>query len=190
MLSYNRRVRLTSATDPRSVALRHFADSLSPLPWLKKHFPAGASLVDVGAGAGFVGLCLKMAWPECRVTLLESSRRKHAFLDWMVSLLGLGDARALWGRAEEKKTLSPGAEYDVAVERALAPLSVALEWCSPWVKPEGCFLAFQGRRASAPVGPDLARSGFEWMEETVYQIPPIQFAGQLFIFRKRGRTCI
>src|SRR5207248_10422409 len=103
LLRWNRRVNLTSVTDPAAVEVRHFVDSLSCLVALRDLLaekPA-ARLVDVGSGAGFPGLPLKLAVPGLRLTLLDSVGKKTAFLEHVVARLGLRDVTVLTGRAEE-----------------------------------------------------------------------------------------
>ena len=190
ILAYSRRVRLTASEDPREIALRHFADALAPLSWLKERFPQGTALLDLGSGAGFVGLTLKLAWPDCPVVLLESSRKKHAFLDWMISRLKLKETQALWARAEGKARLQPFRDYEVALERALAPLPLALEWGTPWVRAEGYFLAFQGSREVPRREAGEEKSPLIFAGTIPYVIRGIGFEGQIFIYRKRENRCI
>lgn len=144
LLAWNQRVNLTSITEPREIELRHFVDSLTclqALPDLLQQRPA-AALIDVGTGAGFPGLPLKLAVPELRVTLLDSVRKKTAFLEHLVSVLELGGVTVLTARAEELGHQPDHRErYDIAVSRALAELPVLLELCLPFVSVGGRLVA-------------------------------------------------
>ena len=130
---------LTALSDPLDIAEKHFLDSLTVLPAL----PLGPlHLIDVGTGAGFPGLALKIARPELRVVLLEATGKKVVWLQRVVAALGLQGVSAIADRAE---TLGHVPEhrgaYDVAVARAVAPLAVLCELCLPFLKPGGRFIA-------------------------------------------------
>lgn len=153
LLEWNERFNLTSITDPAEVVTRHFMDSLSVLavPGL----PAAAaapSVIDVGTGAGFPGIPLKVARPSWRVTLLEATRKKTEFLELAVRELGLEGVTVVWGRAEEVAH-EPGQceAYDVAVARAVAELAALAELCLPFVRVGGHFIAQKGARVDEEV---------------------------------------
>jgi 16S rRNA (guanine527-N7)-methyltransferase len=144
LLRWNRRVNLTSVTDPAAIEARHFVDSLSCLIALRDLLTGKptASLVDVGSGAGFPGLPLKIAVPGLRLTLLDSVGKKTAFLEQLVARLGLDGVTVLTGRAEELAHRPALREqFDVALGRALAPLPVLLELCLPFVRLGGRLVA-------------------------------------------------
>ena len=143
LLEWNGRVNLTAVTDPDAVEVRHFVDSLACLPAIEDLLAGGAArLVDVGSGAGFPGLPLKLARPELELTLLDSVGKKTAFLSHLVERLGLRGVRVLTGRAEELgRDASHRERYDVAVARALASLPVLLELCLPLVRVGGRLVA-------------------------------------------------
>jgi 16S rRNA (guanine527-N7)-methyltransferase len=139
---WNKRVNLTAITDESSIVTRHFLDSLRcALSWGS----APHSLIDVGSGAGFPGLPLKILRPELRLTLVESVAKKAAFLRHIVALLGLGDVVVLAARAEAVgRDEAHRARYDVAVARAVAELRVLAEYCLPFCRLGGRFLAPKG----------------------------------------------
>ena len=129
---------LTSVRDPAEARRVHLEDSLSALETVRRF---DGSIVDVGSGGGAPGIPLAAALPEREVTLLESNRRKCAFLErWTVELPNL---RVVCGRAEEQ----PVDTYGVAVAKALAPPPVAAEWCLPLVAPGGAVVLFVGPSA-------------------------------------------
>jgi 16S rRNA (guanine527-N7)-methyltransferase len=139
---WNARVNLTAITDESSIVTRHFLDSLRcALSWGS----APQSLIDVGSGAGFPGLPLKILRPELQLTLVESVAKKAAFLRHIVALLGLGDVVVLAARAEAVgRDEAHRARYDVAVARAVAELRVLAEYCLPFCRLGGRFLAPKG----------------------------------------------
>jgi 16S rRNA (guanine527-N7)-methyltransferase len=144
LIVWNERVNLTSITDYDEVQVKHFLDSLSCLQVLTS-ISLQPRCIDIGAGAGFPGLPLKIALPEIRVTLLESVRKKIQFLEHMVKELGLRDVQVIQGRAEELGRQAGHREgYDVALARAVAELSVLLEYALPLLKVDGIFVAQKG----------------------------------------------
>jgi 16S rRNA (guanine527-N7)-methyltransferase len=136
LLDWNTRVNLTAITDPADVLTRHFLDSLTcvlALPPETRDAPL--RLLDVGAGAGFPGLPLAIALPRWRVTLLEATGKKVRFIEAAIADLGLPNAAAVAGRAEE---LAHRAEYrgayDAVTARAVAALPTLLEYCCPFAR--------------------------------------------------------
>lgn len=151
LLEANRQFNLTAVRSHEEAWSRHVLDSLS----LASHLdlPEGGQVVDVGAGGGLPGLPLAIVKPELQFTLIDATEKKARYLERTIASLGLPNARAVHGRAEELAGVYPGAEgshrerYDVAVTRALAPLPVLLELVSPLVKPGGRVIAIKGQRA-------------------------------------------
>ncbi len=145
LIAWNQRVNLTSIVEPSEIVVKHFLDSLSVyqvLPGL----PLSLSLVDVGSGAGFPGLPLKIALPELRLTLLESTGKKTAFLQHLIQVLNLTGVTILTARAEEAGRQPAQRErYDVAVARAVAPLPVLAEYTLPLVKRGGLVIVQKGQ---------------------------------------------
>ena len=146
---WNERVNLTAITAESEIVARHFLDSLRcALSW----GTAPQSLVDVGAGAGFPGLPLKILRPELQLTLVESVEKKAAFLRHIAAALDLSEAEVLVARAEVVGQAPAHRErYDVAVARAVAELRVLSEYCLPLCRVGGRFLAPKG----ALVEPEL-----------------------------------
>lgn len=146
VLEKNRVLNLTAAGSVDELVRRHVADALACLPWLRRRFPAAPRIIDVGCGAGFLGVALVIAWPQARLTLLDSSRKRTKFLEWVLPKLGL-QAQVLSARAES----APRGSFDAVLERALAPLPEAIPVCLPLAAPGGAFLAW--RSASGPLDP-------------------------------------
>lgn len=158
LLDWNTRLNLTAITQPEEVAIKHFLDSLLPLGlW---ELPQGASLVDVGTGAGFPGVVLKIARPDLRLTLLDSLQKRTAFLKALSQSLGQQN-EILHGRAEELARNPAFREaYDVATARAVAELPALCEYCLPLVKVGGAFLALKG-----PAGPQELQAALPAIEQ-------------------------
>ncbi len=154
VLAWASRIGLTaSITAPEVVGL-HFVDSLLPLAiW---DFPPGCRVVDVGSGAGFPGMPLKVARPDLRLTLVDASRRRVAFLERLRATLGLDEVEIVWGRAEELGHHSEHrSAYERSVERATARLGVSAELCLPLVRPGGASIFLKG----PTVYQELSRAG-------------------------------
>lgn len=141
---WNRKFNLTSITDDREIIVKHFIDSLScglVFPSIS-HPPSAISVIDVGSGAGFPGLPLKIYRPEVKLTLLEATRKKVDFLFHICEKLELKDVEIIWGRAEEyAHRLQYREQDDIVVSRAVARLNVLAELCLGFVKPAGLFIA-------------------------------------------------
>ena len=149
LVSWNEKINLTAITEPNEVAVKHFADSLSVFNYVD--FQKGASVIDVGTGAGFPGLVLKIARPDIKLTLLDSLNKRLKFLDEVLNTLGL-EAELVHARAEEGGQIIDLREcYDFAVSRAVARLNVLCEYCLPYVRLSGKFIAFKGGEADEEI---------------------------------------
>ncbi len=149
LIETNRRFNLTAVTDPDEVTVKHFADSLVLLG--KTEFPAGASLLDVGTGAGFPGLALKLARPDLQVAFLDGTRKKLGFISSVLEETGLA-GETLHLRAEEAGKLPKYREkFDFVTARAVADMAVLVEYCLPFVRAGGLFLAMKSAAAEEEV---------------------------------------
>ncbi len=146
LLEWNEKMNLTSITEPEEVAEKHFLDSLTLLLW--KKLKQGAKVIDVGTGAGFPGIPLKILRPDIELTLLDGTMKRLNFLGEACKALKLS-ANRVHKRAEEAgldKTMRE--RYDVATARAVASLNVLSEYCMPLVKMKGYFIAMKGPGAA------------------------------------------
>ena len=156
LVAANERVNLTSVTAYEEVQRRHFGESLAVAAALYRTgllWPGRAArTIDVGAGAGFPGLPIKIAHPALRLTLLESAAKKTAFLEGVVERLALADVAVVTGRAESAAHESAHREvYDLALARAIASLPVLLELALPFLRLGGFLAAPKGSRATHEV---------------------------------------
>ncbi len=190
LVEWNQRFNLTTVTGYEEVQLRHFLDSLTcllalpgwgqevvgsrlpfvcrPQPWL---------CLDVGAGAGFPGLPLKIVCPELKLTLLEATRKKVEFLVHVADDLCLKDVEVLWDRAEAVGQNPHYRErYDVVVARAVAEMPVLAELCLPFCRAGGRFIAQKGPEAAAEV--EAARVALERLGGAVRELKEFSLPGR------------
>lgn len=142
LIEYNKVMNLTGITIKEEVYLKHFYDSLTiaKVIDLNKY----ESLCDVGTGAGFPGLVLKILYPNLKVTLLDSLNKRLNFLNVVIKELNLKDIETVHSRAEEYNK-----QFDITVARAVAPLNILLEYCIPITKVNGYFIAMKGKNEEA-----------------------------------------
>ena len=167
LLLWNTRFNLTAITDPEEIRIKHFEDSLSLLQTIQL---TNQSLIDIGAGAGFPGIPLKIVCPDIKLTLVEATRKKVEFLQHIVSLLGLKDVDVIWGRAEDIAKEKKGS-FDIAVARAVAKLNILSGWCLPFVKAGGLFIAYKGDKVEAEV--KQAEKAIKYLRGTVKEIKKV-----------------
>lgn len=148
LLEWNEKMNLTAITEKRDVVLKHFADCLSLVPAVE--WKAGMKVIDVGTGAGFPGIPVKIACPEVEMTLLDSLQKRIGFLQEVGSQLGLAGVQYIHSRAEDGgQSAEHREQYDLCVSRAVANLAVLAEFCLPFVKVGGMLAALKGPDAEA-----------------------------------------
>ncbi len=145
LYEWNQRINLTAITDEDDVAIKHFLDSLNAANGMVKE---GMKVIDVGTGAGFPGLPIKIANPQIELTLVDSLNKRINFLNEVVSHLGLENVETVHSRAEELGVNKNYREmYDMCVSRAVANLTTLCELCLPFVKNGGLFVSLKGPKA-------------------------------------------
>jgi 16S rRNA (guanine527-N7)-methyltransferase len=145
MVHWNKRINLTSVTDPLEMAVKHYLDSIAAVALLQP----GASLLDVGSGAGFPGIPLKIMRPSLQVTLLEARRKRVSFLKHAVRSLELGAVNVLHERVERMRDLlAPDSGFDVIVSRAFSELRQFARHGLPLLNPGGCLVAYKGKKGA------------------------------------------
>lgn len=146
LVSWNEKINLTAITEPEEVLYKHFFDCL--LFFKNVDVPQNAKIIDVGTGAGFPGLVLKIARPDIKLTLLDGLNKRLVFLNTVLNELSL-DAETVHLRAEEAgKKPEYREKFDIACARAVANLPVLCEYCIPFVKVGGMFVAMKGSQGS------------------------------------------
>ena len=174
LIEWNKKINLTAITEPNAVAVKHIIDSLSCYD--PKIFHPGAKLIDVGTGAGFPGLPLKIWQKDLNVTLLDSLQKRVNFLTTVVEQLGLENVEVIHSRAEEGAKQGFYRErYDIAVSRAVARLSVLSELCMPFVKVGGYFVALKGAQYQEEIND--GKRAIQLLGGKVETVVPIKLPG-------------
>jgi 16S rRNA (guanine527-N7)-methyltransferase len=182
LIDWNERINLTAITDPLDVYLKHFFDSLTVS--IVPQFRTEGTIMDVGAGAGFPSLPLRIAWPHVSVTILDSLQKRISFLETLVKQLGLENSvQAIHGRAEEcGQQRQYREQFDQVTARAVARLPVLAEYCLPFVKVGGMFFALKGPDAEIEV--KEGKSAVHQLGGRIQDIVPLELpndAGKRYI---------
>lgn len=185
----NRVMNLTAITGEKDVTELHFLDSLALLPFASF---AGTTVIDIGSGAGFPGVPMKIAEPSIKLTLLDAQQKRVAFLKELSIRLQMEDIHCLHARAEETALLPDKREqYDFAVSRAVAGLNVLSELCLPFVKPGGTFIAMKAVDSDDEI--KQAEQAFTKLGATLdkiedYEIPGTEICHRAVMIRKVSAT--
>lgn len=195
LVDWNQRMNLTAITDPVGIVVKHFTDSLAAVPLLPPK--NGISVIDVGTGAGFPGIPFAIVRPDIRLTLLDSLNKRLMFLQEVCCELDI-PAQRIHARAEEGGRKPELREhFDVATARAVAGLPVLLEYCLPFVKPGGSFVALKGPDSDdehRTAGNALSRLGGKTRAVHKLLLPKTPRDGieqqerRIFVFEKTGHT--
>ena len=172
---WNARVNLTALRTDRDIIIKHFMDSLAVLPYLGEP----RSLADLGSGAGFPGLALKLLRPQMSLTLVESRGKKAAFLEYLAAVLKLAEVTVAPVRLTLALARNWGPRFDAVVSRAALPLGRFLELAAPVLHPGGLALALKGPQredmALAELSDLAAGLGLRLLPEVTYFLP---FSGE------------
>jgi 16S rRNA (guanine527-N7)-methyltransferase len=194
LLEYNKVMNLTAITEPGDIALKHFADSITVLPMMEKVLGkdlAGLRLADVGTGAGFPGIPLKIVSRGLDLTLIDALRKRITFLETVCAELGLDDVHTIHARAEDAGNDRMLRErFDVAIARAVAPMPILCEYCLPLVKVGGIFAAMKSdvREDLASAEYAIGRLGGVVEEFFAYPLPDSDVFRTLVVIRKKVPT--
>lgn len=141
LVQTNEKFNLTAITEPREIAIKHFLDSVLPLTMFS--IPVGASLADVGTGAGFPGVPLKIMRPDLKLTLIDSLLKRVNFLKQLTEALDV-EAECLHARAEDLGRVELRGKFDFVTARAVSRMEKLAGYCLPLLKPGGVLLALKG----------------------------------------------
>jgi len=142
LLNWNEKMNLTAITEPHEIVIKHFLDSILLLKYIT--IPDGAKLIDVGTGAGFPGVALKLMRPKMKLTLLDGLNKRLIFLKDLTEKLNI-NAELIHARGEEAGRQRIYREkFDFATARAVAPMNLLCEYCLPFIKYKGTFVAMKG----------------------------------------------
>lgn len=189
LTEWNSFMNLTAITEFEEVVVKHFADSVS----LSAHLPLHKeSVIDIGTGAGFPGIPLKILYPDISLTLLDSLNKRIRFLDTVIEELGLPGVTTIHGRAED--FAKPGKlreKFDLAVSRAVANLATLSEYCLPYVKTGGLFVAYKTDKSideitAAKKAVDLLGGTIE--KQTEFSLADTEIGRSLIFIRKQRNT--
>lgn len=187
LLEWNKKMNLTAITDDDGILVKHFLDSLSVAPFLPLT-KNGLYIADVGSGAGFPGIPLKIALDETELLLIDSLNKRINFLREVITVLELSGATAVHMRAEEAGRNPLCRErFDVCVSRAVAALPLLAEYCLPLVKNGGIFIAMKGPSADGEIteaGAAIKAQGGEIFEIRKITLPFSDIARSIILIKK------
>lgn len=197
IIEKNKVMNLTKITDYNEAVTKHFVDSLSIVLLdddisIIRRFHDGASVIDVGTGAGFPGIPLKIIFPEIKLTLLDSVNKKLDFLRDVCIELDFSDVNIIHGRAEDVAHEKGSREtFDICVSRAVGNLATLSEYCLPFVKRNGFFISYKSEKADD----ELARCKHAFSElrgklvqEATFELPYSDISRTLLLIMKTGNT--
>lgn len=180
---WNKFMNLTAVCEDKDIVIKHFIDSLTIVKYIKKY--NCKSFVDVGTGAGFPGIPLKIIMPELNVTLLDSLGKRVNFLQTVIDELGLKNIKAIHSRAEDSgRDKNLREKFDCASARAVASMNILLEYCMPFVKKGGHFIAMKGSSEEEAYENALKELCGELESEDMFVLPKSDFSRRVICIKK------
>lgn len=192
LIEWNSFMNLTAITDFDEVLKKHFTDSVSLIRAIPDLGEKKYRMIDIGTGAGFPGIPLKIVFPNISVVLLDSLNKRVNFLKEVISKLQLTDITAVHGRAEDFAQNKEYREsFDLCVSRAVANLATLSEYCLPFVKKNGRFISYKSEKVSEEFeisGKAISVLGGEYENQVTFELPDSDIYRNLFIIKKKSAT--
>ena len=190
LVQWNEKMNLTAITEAKEIYLKHFYDSISL--GFYEDFSSNKTICDIGAGAGFPSIPLKIVFPTLEVTIVDSLNKRITFLKELVNQLGLEAVSLCHDRAEiVGQTLEFRGTFDYVTARAVARLNVLSELCLPLVKKEGYFIALKASKSEEELNeakPAIALLGGKFIEERSFELPITQDERHIVVIQKKKET--
>ncbi len=190
LVEWNQKMNLTGIEDEREVFIKHFLDSVSAIN--TNYIKEDSSIIDVGTGAGFPGLPLKICYKNLELTLLDSLNKRINFLQEVSNQVNLEGIKFIHGRAEDfGKSEEYREKYDIATARAVAGLPILMELCVPFVKVGGHFICLKGPNANLELEESklaMETLGVEFIEKIDVELPELQLDHNILVFKKVKNT--
>ena len=192
LIEWNSFMNLTAITDFDEVLNKHFTDSVSLIRAIPDLGEKKYRMIDIGTGAGFPGIPLKIVFPNISVVLLDSLNKRVNFLKEVISKLQLTDITAVHGRAEDFAQNKEYREsFDLCVSRAVANLATLSEYCLPFVKKNGRFISYKSEKVSEEFeisGKAISVLGGEYENQVTFELPDSDIYRNLFVIKKKSAT--
>jgi len=183
LIDWNKKMNLTSITERDDVFIKHFLDSLS---LVRVCAISNQTFLDVGSGAGFPSIPLKIIYEDLKVTIVDSLKKRINFLSNLVEALRLDSVKLIHGRIEEH---TPKNSYDIVTARAVAKLNVLSELCVPYVNADGVFIAYKGSNYEAEI--EESQTALKKLNSDVSKVSTFSIGGEtraLVLIMKKGDT--
>lgn len=190
LVEWNQKMNLTGIEEEKEVYIKHFLDSVAAVK--KGYIKDGMSIIDVGTGAGFPGLPLRICLENSKVTLLDSLNKRINFLSEVCTNINIDDIELMHGRAEDfGKDEKYREQYDIATARAVAGLPILMEFCVPFIKVGGYFVCLKGPNADTELEESrkaMEVLGLEFVEKIDVELPEIELKHNIVVFKKVNST--
>ena len=192
LVEWNGFMNLTAITEFDDVMKKHFTDSLSLVKAYSEIRTEKLKVIDIGTGAGYPGIPLKIVLPQIELTLLDSLQKRLKFLQEVIDQLGLGEVELIHGRAEDFcKPSMKREQYDLCVSRAVANLATLSELCLPYVKVGGKFIPYKSEKAEEEVKAAkkaIGLLGGEVKDQIEFELPESNIGRTLVVIEKKNAT--